>query len=137
MIPIRKVCRKTLYHQDSALLTDQFCSQGKTPRRTADPTDGGSRETRHLPPRQRVSGPVPLTTEESRMLLGGFRSGFRWREGGQPLRAGLLSLCCGTVVATAGAFQGKTVTEEDRRGRSLREAEKPHSTDPELQGLAG
>ncbi|MXQ89761.1 hypothetical protein E5288_WYG011593 [Bos mutus] len=66
------------------------------------------------------------------MLRGGFRSSFRRREGGQPLCAGLLSLCCGTVVATTGAFQGRTVTEEDPGGRSLREAENPHSTDPVL-----
>ena len=63
------------------------------------------------------------------MLLGGFRSGFHRQEGGQPLCAGLLSLCYGTVVATAGAFQGRTVTEEDPGGWSLREAENPHSTD--------
>lgn len=49
-IPFGKVCSKILYHHDSALLTHWFCSQGNTPRSRADPSDGGSRETRHLDP---------------------------------------------------------------------------------------
>lgn len=133
--PFVRSGRKILYHQDSALLTDQFCSQGKTLRRRADPSDGGSR--RHGTCLSRASGPVPLTTEESRTLLGEASSlASADRRAWAAATCWAPSLCCSTVVATAGAFQGKTVTEEERRGRSLREAEKPHSTDPALQGLA-